>query len=332
MRTLLLLLVACESGTITIEDADSAAVADSDTPETPPGGADTEDSPTDTPPGPTDTEEPGGDTEQPPAALGDLSLEGPSAVDVTESRFATADCTLEYRKFAPQDPAAVDVAVVLTHGFMRNREQMRGWARHLASWGLTVYTPNLCHATFIDANHPKNGEELAAFANTHLQGSRVLYIGHSAGGLASVLAATHDPDALGVLTLDLVDTENLGLQAAPGLRLPVYGLVGDPSWACNSDGNGIPALQAAPDHTLLRVTDAVHCDFESPTDSGCTTVCGWQFPGPAFTDRQQEKAIQALIAGFALGVSGVDSRALETWMPGRAAYDDLARSGVVTGI
>ena len=319
MRLLLpLLLAACESGTITIGDADSAvpdatdAPVDTDAPDTVPD--DTE------PPAST-----GDDTDAPPAALGDLAEGGPSEVDVTDGRYSASTCTLEYRKFTPRQPASSDVVVILSHGFMRDRDQMRGWAKHVASWGVTVYTPNLCHATFVDADHAKNGEELAAFANDALRGQRVLYAGHSAGALASLLAITHDADALGVLTLDLVDTDDLGLQAAATVRQPVRALVGDPSWACNSDGNGVPVVQRAPDHLGFRITDAVHCDFESPTDNGCTTVCSWQFPGPQFTDRQQARVIQAMIAGFALGVGGVDPRALDYWSPGRAAWDDRVR-------
>ena len=326
----LVVLWSCEAGTLTIDEPvtpDDPASTDTSAGDTVdgPGSADT--TPVDT----TDTVSTD-DTDAPPpvvSPLGDLREDGPETPVSSDGRFVTSDCTMTFRRFRPTGGSPYPVGVVLTHGFMRSKDQMRGWARHLASWGFDVYTPDLCHATIVDADHAQNGRDLAEFANTHLVGRPVLYLGHSAGGLASVLAATNDPDALAVLGLDLVDSSDEGLRAAPRLTMPVYDLVGDPSWSCNSNGNGVAVANAAPDHAVVRVTDAVHCDFESPTDAGCTTLCSWQFPGPAFNDQQQSRAISAMMTGFVLGMSGVDPRGLDYWTQGTAAWNTLARNGLI---
>lgn len=331
MRVLSLLLVitACEGGVLQIGD-EPEDTNPSDTTDTTDTVEDTE--PTDTEPADTDPDDTEPDTEtedtEPVEPLGDLTAAGPEAVRSSSGSYdASNGCTLRYTKFEPRNTAAYEAVVILSHGFERGPEQMRGWARHLASWGYAVYTPTLCHTSFLDADHAANGRELARFANQELR-VPVIYAGHSAGGLASVLAAREDTDALGVLGLDLTDSDNLGRNAAASLNMPVYGLVGDRGF-CNSNNNGLAVYERAPAGVVWRIADATHCDFESPTDSGCTNTCGIQFPGPDFTDVQQQTAIAGLLAGFVLGVSGEDARGFDYWTAGRPEHTRLASGGVL---
>jgi hypothetical protein len=66
--------------------------------------------------------------------------------------------------------------VILTHGWMRNNDQMVGWARHLASWGFEVVAPNLCHATVFDTDHEANARDLTALVQDRLQADPVVLI------------------------------------------------------------------------------------------------------------------------------------------------------------
>lgn len=323
MWTLLTLLVACDVGTLTIEDP-SNEPADTDAP-----AADT-DAPSDTPPPAGDDTDAEDSPVEPPAPLGDLSETGPHPVAATQGDFTTNGCELAYTRYQPRDGALGDLTVILTHGFMRDRGHVARWARHLASWGVDVVTPDLCHAAIWDADHEQNGLDLASLANDHLAGRRVIYMGHSAGGLASLLASTHDVDALGVLGLDLVDTDDAGLRAAAGAHGQVMGLIGAPSWSCNLNNNGLAALTRAPGAAVYRVTDTTHCDFENPTDGGCTALCGFQYPAPAFNDAQQRAAIAELMTAHALWVGGLDDRAAAWWTPGQPQHDDLVAAGLLS--
>lgn len=172
-------------------------------------------------------------------------------------------------------PAGADAApvVIWSHGTSRSKAQHVDAARHAASWGLVVVTPDL-PVSF--GGHEENAAFLTddllpeALARGEANG-KWAFVGHSAGGLASFLAAA-DVGADAVVGLDAVDAEDLGAEAAPSIVAPVLRLVGEPS-ACNASGN---AREWAPGGTdwMVAVPGASHCDFESPTDGICTMICG----------------------------------------------------------
>jgi dienelactone hydrolase len=240
----------------------------------------------------------------------------------------TGGCTLSYTVYMPDAPIS-ETVVLLSHGFMRGERHMAGWAEHMASWGLMVATPSLCHVSAFDSDHAQNGVDLQALAASLSPGGDVLYIGQSAGGLASTLAAIADPNAVGVLGLDPVDSGNLGLQAATTSTLPVHALIGEPS-SCNTQNNSVPMVTAAAQHQLLGIPGADHCTFESPTDAGCTLLCGGS--GGALTEAQMHEAVAALVTSFALWKSGGDAQGEDYWAPGGVWYERLLSSGwIVTG-
>ncbi len=211
--------------------------------------------------------------------------------------------------------------VVWSHGFGRSKANHATAATRLASWGFLVMTPNL--PSFSD--HAANGE---AIATTFLAAARATFgaqvsdqaafVGHSAGGLASLYAASLvDVDAL--VTLDGVDASDLGIDAAPGVSEPMLLLSGEAS-GCNSDGNGTAwaDLVAGPVWPV-GVPDATHCDFESDTDWVCTTFCG------ANDARRQEVIEQYAIAWVIHQTWG----GADTWIQGAQAEADRAAGTIV---
>ena len=249
-------------------------------------------------------------------------LGGMSFSQSTEA-IQTGGCTLDYTLYTPDTPAS-DVVVILSHGFMRAERHMVGWAAHMASWGLIVATPSLCHASAFDSDHAQNGVDLQALANALAPGQSVVYMGQSAGGLASTLAAIADPNAVGVLGLDPVDSGDLGLNAAATSGLPIHALIGEPS-TCNTQNNSVPMLLAAPQYQLLGIPGADHCTFESPTDIGCTLICGGS--GGALSEAQMHEAVAALTTAFALWKTGADPSGSDYWTPGGDWYERLLSSG-----
>jgi len=186
-----------------------------------------------------------------------------SPITVTRSTITVnTSCAMSAVLFEPSREG--ERLVVLAHGFARTSANMEGWAEALAAEGLTVVTPDLCHATMWDTDHVQNGRDLADLAAT-LGHDEVVYAGHSAGGLAALLAADQDPSAVGWFGLDPVDSEGLG--AAVRLSVPATALVGEPS-ECNASASG-----ADLDGEIKHISGADHCDFESPTDWMCTTFC-----------------------------------------------------------
>jgi len=267
------------------------------------------------------------DTEPPEREPVDYRVTGPFAVALgSRSVTSSGGCTMTVGTHQPQGVADAPV-VVLAHGFSRTPAQVAGWAAHLASWGLRAVTPALCHLNILETQHEANGRDLADLAS-QLGGSAV-FVGHSAGGLASLLAASQDPSALAVIGLDLTDTEGLAETAASSLAVPYYGLVGESS-DCNSQNNGIAVARAAPDAWALRITEADHCDFEDETDWLCTTFC----PGTndQFQDTDIQDTIRGLLTGAAMDAAGLDSAAQDWWVDGGAFRTQLDATGRVSDL
>ena len=215
----------------------------------------------------------------------------PAGVAVTEgSILSSTGCTLDYRLY--QGGAAEGGAlVVLAHGFLRSQKRMRTLAATLAGSGALVATLDFCNASPWDGSHAQNGLDMIRLARA-LDAKRVVYAGFSAGGLAAVIAGRVDPKAIGVVTLDLVETQGLGVRAAKGLDIPLLALAGEPT-NCNALDNGRAVFAATDWARVQRIVGAGHCDFEAPTDRLCELVCADPDGDAAGSDdgRQREQII-----------------------------------------
>lgn len=331
MRTLWigLALVACSKGKLSFEDDpptggdDSAAPQQSGDTSTPAPTADTV-PPTDT----TDSAPPVVDAcTFDDGQVDDLWVAGPSAYTTSTLGARVNGCELDPIVFAPRT-GRHDALVILSHGFQRSPDVVLDWAEHLSSWGFEVWVPALCHARIGDTDHAQNGRDLAALAEREANGRPVIYVGHSAGGLASVIAGTEDDDTVGVFGLDLVDTGDLGRDSAAAVSAPVWGLRGAPSAACNVNGNGRPVYRRAVDGRVAQLVGATHCDFESPTNVVCTALCDLG-ENNRFSDAAQRRVIKAMTTAFAMHASGVEPDALRYWTPGCDRWDAYAATGIL---
>ncbi|MBC8071051.1 MAG: hypothetical protein IAG13_22190 [Deltaproteobacteria bacterium] len=253
----------------------------------------------------------------------DLRMPGPHAVDTSSDDFSTGGCTMVYDLFAPADLADAPT-VVLAHGFQGNRGSMADWAEHYASWGLRVVTPNLCHASILDADHAQNGLDLIALAD-HLGWSAPIYAGYSAGGLAALLAAAQDPEALALVALDAVDSGGLGAAPAAGVTVPSHDITAEPAM-CNGTANGVPVFSAIGGSNVVRVREADHCDFQSPPDGLCS-ICSE--PNSRHTTESIQSAIRGLSTAALLWHSGLDDTGAQWWTPGGPYYDAMIEDGTL---
>ncbi|MEO5765373.1 MAG: hypothetical protein ABIR52_08710, partial [Casimicrobiaceae bacterium] len=202
----------------------------------------------------------------------------PVPYDVTTETSALAGVGVKVDVYRPLDNLAAGVAV-LAHGFTRDRTRDRDLARDLAQAGIVAIAPDLPSI----ADYWSNGDavidvvgalERGAYGLPPTRRSRVVLIGTSAGGVATVIAASKLPGLGGWIGLDPVDRSGTATRAAARLTAPAVVLLGDPS-VCNLFGSGRSIAQAVP--TLVRtqrLRGASHCDFEGPTDNFCRTVCG----------------------------------------------------------
>jgi pimeloyl-ACP methyl ester carboxylesterase len=221
---------------------------------------------------------------------------------------------MAYTRFTPGGGGPL---VIVAHGFSGSRGWMTGWGAHLASWGLDVVVPDLCHSTVFDADHERNGLDLIELAAEI--GGEALYVGHSAGGLSAYVAGAADPLALGHLGLDTVESSGVGAEYAP-IAAPAALVAGEPS-TCNTQGNSL-SLYTHVD--VLRVTEADHCDFTSPEQALCTFGC------PEGGDEAWiDPAIVSLTTSWLRWRAGLDAAAAGWWTPGEAGYESLVGPGFV---
>ncbi len=191
-----------------------------------------------------------------------------------------------------------DGVAIVAHGFTRSRARHRDLGEALAAAGVTAVIPDLPYTL----NHWGNGdaiEELAhkleagALGVPPIEQSRLVLIGTSAGGLATVLAAARLPELAGWVGLDPVDRTGSGVHAASRLTAPAVVLLAEPS-GCNLFGSGRSLARAVPD--LLRsvvLSGASHCDFEGPTNKFCQRICGGS--SSEMQSRAREETVGAVV-------------------------------------
>ncbi len=168
--------------------------------------------------------------------------------------------------------------IIASHGFAASADNQLGWAEHFASYGFVVAAPSFPNpGPFPAPDHAKNGTTIEALvaavklAAPKADTSRVGFEGHSAGGLASTLAASKaKPQAL--VLFDPVDANDLGKAAFPTVCSPTLVLYAEKLGQCNKDGawkKDVAIRSAAPLWTA-DVIGASHCDGEN----GARPLCG----------------------------------------------------------
>ena len=186
-----------------------------------------------------------------------------------------------------------DLAVLIVPGFMRDRDRMRGWAEAIARHGLTAVTMDFCQPTAFDGRHAENARDMIAVREA-LGLPAIVYAGHSAGGLASLLAAADDRATRAIVLFDPVDFADLAEPAAERAAVPALVLLARPG-ICNLRGNIRPTLPRLADATVVKVEAATHCDFEWPGSALCRAACDFGGPG-----REQRHAAEQRIRTLAL--------------------------------
>ena len=240
--------------------------------------------------------------------------------------------TLEYSLFTSTG-SYNNIFIILAHGFSRDKSTMSELAHHYATWGLNVITMDLLYSSITQNDPFQDAQDLNLLSQSVCEESPVIYMGYSAGGMRSIIAAHNDSNAVAFLGLDLVDApsdslnnEYVALFYASEISIPIWGLLGESS-ACNANGNGLDVYLNTENGKALRITDADHCDFESPTDILCSFLC--QGSNQNLTDSEIRNVKLSLSTGFLLYHSGLSNNSIEIWEPGNEYHDELLSRGAI---
>lgn len=224
--------------------------------------------------------------------------------------------------------------VILLHGFTRNRKVMASLGVKLAKDGFVAVSMD---APFF-ARHTDNGRavsELAMLAEAEKlidswkpQG-RIAYVGHSAGGYATLMASAMNPKPALWVGLDPVDWNDAGQQAAKEIQMPALVLLAE-SGPWNRHGNAAGFIRSYAGPMLaLKLKGSSHLDPEDPSSRGAEWVCGKR--QPVHVVAYQELTLLALRAhllsdGEALAAlkSRTGATAIEVIRADERAYKTLA--------
>ena len=269
-------------------------------------------------------------------SFGQYSFLGSFEVSSASYEITVSDSLqMEYTLYNPINHES-EFSVLLVHGFSRDQSVMVGFAEHFASWGLPTITMNLLHSSIMDNDPVLDALDINILADQVGQGLPIVYVGHSSGGMRSVLAASQNSNVIGVLGLDLVDalylgTDNqyYGLSVASNMMIPVWGMFGESS-ACNANSNGVNIFQEVVQGNAVIITEADHCDFELPTNFFCSLLCGQE--NYIFSDDDIEEVVLNLSTSFILDIFNFDETNIELWDPGNNYYDSLVTVGALQQI
>jgi dienelactone hydrolase len=223
-------------------------------------------------------------------ALPDYSQPGP--LSYATSALATDDGGVQGGDLVVPNGSGPYPLLVASHGWSATSAQQLGWAEHFATYGFVVVVPTFPNTLDPDATADANiiAEQIALYTNpatsSPAQGlvdpARVGVEGHSAGGLASTLAAYQLHLGATVL-FDPVDANDAGRAAYASLCGPVLALFADPS-SCNNEAEWSSfATDTTATSTTFHVVGSTHCDGEDP-DRG--ELCGLVCNGVAEATRQ----------------------------------------------
>jgi dienelactone hydrolase len=219
------------------------------------------------------------------------------AVEVERgTRTTAAGDVIAYDLYRPVPSAGLPAppwpAVILNHGFARDRSRHALTAFVLAQRGLVVLTPDLLnllggeqaqirniantvdHVRWLRTRTATEGDALYGRIDT----SRIALAGHSAGASISLEAAI-DATAAGIDIAALVLLDGVPWPRTISLvpRLPPLSFVSlrSESGPCNAFGSGARFVEASPVPVdEITITGATHCDPENPTDALCAIACG----------------------------------------------------------
>lgn len=222
------------------------------------------------------------------SASADYSAKGSVATTTTNLKAGFGGAT-GGKLVVPNAPGTYPL-IVASHGFSANADNQVGWAELFASYGFVVVAPTFPGG--FSPDHVKNGVIIKTLvadldaADTPAKGkidkTKIGLEGHSAGGLATTLAAAEVVPAATVL-FDPVDNGGLGKAAYAKLCAPVLSFFAGPS-SCNSSAGWFDFRTTSKGPTTsFRVKGSTHCDGENAPRSLCGLTCG----GAADATRQK---------------------------------------------
>jgi pimeloyl-ACP methyl ester carboxylesterase len=193
--------------------------------------------------------------------------------------------------------------VVITHGNYSGRRAHDSQARQLASWGYHVLVVELPNRN----QWLENGQRLKSltemiyrwpkFIGENVDQARIVLVGHSFGGSASVLAASHGAPVLGLVLLDPAVVHPDVRKKMQDLDLPVV-LLGADKRVYTSRGRDSFWKFIFGEILEVSVRDATHDDAQGPSVFSRSTL-----GVDPFTSRKKQDIFRSMLTVSVIGLS-----------------------------
>lgn len=231
------------------------------------------------------------------ALLGDIAWSDLHSIHIEKGRRRTSSGdTISYHLYIPLRseslPAPPWPAVILYHGFGRDRRYQAKNAEYMARRGIVVLTPDMAsliagepaelrniensldHIEWLTRRNAADDDSLKGLIDP----SRIGLAGHSAGAAVSFEAAVEAQkrgiSVAAICLLDGVPWRRTVKAASALTQLPLVSLRSDRS-LCTTPGDVSALLKSLPFPGVdIHLNGAGHCDAENPTNWLCTLVCG----------------------------------------------------------
>ncbi|MCC7535279.1 MAG: hypothetical protein IT379_03655 [Deltaproteobacteria bacterium] len=199
--------------------------------------------------------------------------------------------------YASDAPGPVPV-VGLIHGASSMGPFLAEMAAIIASRGFVVVLPTMPCSVF-GCDHDANAAGISGLLEWavtqsasgsgplagRVDGARRGVIGHSWGGLNSVIATSRDPLIGSAVYLDPNDDRGMGAAAAGSVTVPAAVVYAEVKGACNSAWTTAATDALAGPTLALTVSRSGHCDVEDTTSAICDIACTSGDGGVAFFRR-----------------------------------------------
>ena len=160
--------------------------------------------------------------------------------------------------------------IIISHGNFSNKRAHRAQARHLASWGfhvVSVESPNRNQWLENGSRLKKLAEILHGFPKilgTNVDRSRIIFVGHSFGGSAAILATGEGAPVMGAVLLDPAVVHNKVVDAMKKSDIPVA-LLGSDKRIFSARGRSRFLKYISGEMLEVSVPKSTHDDAQGPS-------------------------------------------------------------------
>jgi dienelactone hydrolase len=193
--------------------------------------------------------------------------------------------------------------IIISHGNFSNKRAHRAQARHLASWGfhvVSVESPNRDQWLENGSRLKKLAAMLHGFPKmlgTNVDRSKIIFVGHSFGGSAAILATGEGAPVMGAVLLDPAVVHQKVVDAMKKSDIPVA-LLGSDKRIFSARGRSRFLRYISGEMLEVSVPESTHDDAQGPSVFSLAAL-GFD----PFTSEDHQALFRSMLAASVIGIA-----------------------------